>query len=97
MEPAVRRAISQLNSLLIESWCLKCGLFIAASNDVKKLAAAEGSHPCFIAASRSDQGEAGLRKAASANLQVINPAPKKQRPNLIKPLTRKHREKKEAS
>ena len=97
MDPAVRRTISQVNPLLIESWCLKCGVFIAASNDLKKLATAEGSHPCFIAPSKSDREEAGLPKAASAQLQVINPAPEKQRINLIKPLSRKDREKKEAS
>ena len=37
---------SSLNPAIIESWCLECGVFVAASKDVKKLQAAENSHPC---------------------------------------------------
>jgi hypothetical protein len=50
----VRHIISKLNPLLIESWCLKCGVFIAASSDIRKLQAAEGSHPCLIATGRQE-------------------------------------------
>lgn len=42
----VRHSVSTINPALIESWCLKCGMFIAASDDEKKLQAAEDSHPC---------------------------------------------------
>jgi hypothetical protein len=42
----VRHTVSALNPALIESWCLKCGLFIAASDDVRKLKTAEESHAC---------------------------------------------------
>jgi hypothetical protein len=43
----VRHAVSLLNPALIESWCLKCGMFIAASDDVRKLQTAENTHACI--------------------------------------------------
>src|SRR5690348_9858586 len=97
MDPAVRRTISELNPLLIESWCLKCGLFIAASNDLKKLAAAEGSHPCLTASSKLGQAEADFQKTASTDGLKLNPAPEKQGLEAIKRQTRKDREEREAS
>lgn len=45
----VRHTVSAINPALIESWCLKCGLFIAASVDVRKLQTAEESHGCNAA------------------------------------------------
>lgn len=42
----VRHTISEINPSLIESWCLKCGVFIAASKDVRKLQTVEGIHSC---------------------------------------------------
>ena len=57
----VRHTVSALNPALIESWCLKCGLFIAASDDVRKLQPAEESHACNAAgkslSSRKIDGE----------------------------------------
>lgn len=43
----VRHTASMINPALIESWCLKCGMFIAASDDELKLKVAENSHPCL--------------------------------------------------
>lgn len=43
----VRRTISAVNPSLIESWCLRCGVFIAAAKDVRKLQAAEDIHSCI--------------------------------------------------
>jgi hypothetical protein len=43
----VRHTTSMINPSLIESWCLKCGVFIAASNDESKLQAADRSHSCI--------------------------------------------------
>lgn len=40
----VRHTTSMINPALIESWCLRCGVFIAASNDEQKLQAADRSH-----------------------------------------------------
>lgn len=44
----VRHTTSVLNPALVESWCLDCGLFIAASNDPRKLKTAEESHMCLM-------------------------------------------------
>jgi hypothetical protein len=41
-----RHIASHVHPTLIESWCLLCGLFIAASQDLRKLKAAENSHRC---------------------------------------------------
>lgn len=41
-----RHIHSPRNPALIESWCPGCGVFIAASNDVKKLVTAENIHSC---------------------------------------------------
>lgn len=43
----IRHTTSLINPSLIESWCLKCGVFIAASNDEQKLQAADNSHSCI--------------------------------------------------
>lgn len=43
----IRHTASVINPSLIESWCLKCGVFIAASNDEQKLQAADNSHSCI--------------------------------------------------
>lgn len=51
----VRHTVSEVNPSLIESWCLKCGVFIAASSDVRKLQAAEDTHHCLRAARNRDQ------------------------------------------
>jgi hypothetical protein len=42
----IRHKVSVANPALIESWCLKCGMFIAASNDEQKLQTAEHIHSC---------------------------------------------------
>jgi len=44
-----RHIASVVNPALIESWCLECGVFIAASNDPGKLRTAEESHLCRMA------------------------------------------------
>jgi pyruvate/2-oxoacid:ferredoxin oxidoreductase beta subunit len=41
-----RHVNSTLNPALIESWCPGCGVFIAASVDIKKLQTAENTHAC---------------------------------------------------
>jgi len=41
-----RRIESHVHPTLIESWCPMCGLFVAASEDVKKLKTAEDLHRC---------------------------------------------------
>lgn len=39
-----RHVESHVHPSLIESWCPVCGLFIAASEDVRKLETVEDSH-----------------------------------------------------
>jgi hypothetical protein len=41
-----RHIASHKHPTLIESWCPICGLFIAASQDPRKLKAAEDIHRC---------------------------------------------------
>ena len=61
----VRHIVSAVNSALIESWCLKCGLFIAASDDVRKLQPAEKSHACNAATKAQPSGEMDGESRAS--------------------------------
>ena len=52
----IRHSICALNPALIESWCLRCGSFIAASGNAENLQTAENSHICVAAAGpRSDE------------------------------------------
>lgn len=60
----VRHTVSAVNPALIESWCLKCGLFIAASNDVTKLQTAEESHACNAARKLSSREVDGESRAS---------------------------------
>lgn len=45
-EAQFRRIASLINPVLVESWCPMCGLFVAASKDLRILKTAENSHHC---------------------------------------------------